>query len=167
MPIPTTYRIPAHKSGDCRKALYLYAAGVAPSNPPDGPVINRMETGRAMKPAINAALRREGWQIRPAPPTPDIPVTDTLFISVAGDIVMSHEQITAGQWIAGVTMSARERNVSDWLTTTTAGAYPRQLRRLALVTEALRLHPEPQPEVAAEQPQNGSDAGPGQRHAGI
>ena len=50
-------------------------------------------------------------------------------------------------------MSARARNVSDWLVATTAGAYPRQLRRLALVTEALRLHPEPQPEVAAEQPQ--------------
>ena len=153
MPIPTTCRIPAHKSGDCRKALYLYAAGIAPSNPPDGAAINRMETGRAMKPAINAALRREGWQVRPAPPMPDIPVTDTLCISIAGDIVMSHEQITDGQWIAGVTMSARERNVKDWLISTTAGAYPRQLRRLALVTEALQLHPEPQPEVATEQPQ--------------
>ena len=68
-----------------------------------------------MKPATAAALRREGWQIRPVPPMPDIPITDTLRIGVAGDIVMSHEQITAGQWIAGVSMSAGERNVSDWL----------------------------------------------------
>ena len=96
MPTRTIHRIPAHKAGDCRKALYFYAAGVAPSNPPDGPAINRMETGRAMKPAIAAALRREEWQIRPAPPMPDIPVTDTLRISVVGDLVMSHAEITAG-----------------------------------------------------------------------
>ena len=141
MPIPTTYRIPAHKSGDCRKALYLYAAGVAPSNPPDGPAINRMETGQAMKPATAAALRREGWQIRPVPTMPDIPVTDTLRIGVVRDLVMSHDEITAGQWIAGVSMSTGERNVSDWLVATTAGAYPRQLRRLSLMGRSIAAAP--------------------------
>lgn len=150
---PTIYRIPAHRSGECLKALYLYATGVTPSDTPDATALNRMEAGRAMKPAVAAALRREGWQTRLPPPMPDIAVTDTLRVSVAGDLVMAHDEITGGEWIAVVMMSAKEKNVSQWLINTTAKAYPRQLRSLALATEALRLHPEPQPEIDAEQPQ--------------
>ena len=151
---PRVYQIPARQAGDCRKQLYLRLTDVQPSDHTENDQTrNRMAALLAMKPVVNRALRQEGWETRPVPPVPDIPVSDTLNISVFGDLVMRHPDITNGRWIAAVTASAKERTVRDWLTATSAYIRPWQLHRLALITEALRAAPEPPCEIDPDQPQ--------------
>ena len=153
MPDAVIHRIPASIAGDCRKALYLHATGIAPSERENQQHHNRMAAGLALKPVVRAALETEGWQTRMAPQPLDVPVTDTLSVRVAPDLLLSHDQITCGRWITAVTMSAREQSVRNWLMETTGKAYPHRLRRLALSVEALEKAPEPPEDIDTRQPQ--------------
>ena len=112
-----------------------------------------MAAGRALKPVVRDALETEGWQTRLAPQPLDVPVTDTLSVRVAPDLLLSHEHITGGRCITAVTMSAREQSVRNWLMETTGKAYPHRLRRLALAVEAFVSNPEPPADIDTSQPQ--------------
>lgn len=150
---PVTHRIPASIAGDCRKALYFHATGVAPSERQNPQEHNRRAAGLALKPVVRAALETEGWQTRLAPQPLKVPVTDTLSVRVAPDLLLSHEQITGGHWITAVTMSAREQSVHNWLMETTGKAYPHRLRRLALAVEAIAANSERPADIDTDQPQ--------------
>ena len=151
---PRVHHIPARQAGDCRKQLYPRQTDVPPSDDRDTEQTrNRMAALLAIKPVVNNALRQEGWETRPMPPVPDIAISDTLKISIFGDLVIRHPDITDGRWIAAVTASAKERTVRDWLTATSSQIRPWQLHRLALITEALRAAPEPPYEIDPDQPQ--------------
>ena len=153
MPDTAVHRIPASIAGDCRKALYLHATGVTPSEQENQQRLNRMAAGLALKPVVRAALETEGWQTRMAPQPLDVPVTDTLSVRVAPDLLLSHDLVTSGRWITAATMSAREQSVRNWLMETTGKAYPHRLRRLAFSVEALQVAPEPPDDIDTGQPQ--------------
>lgn len=61
--------------GDCRRALWLHAAGLPVTDPPAPEALTVMETGNALEPVVLRAMERAGWTISPVDPAKPIEVS--------------------------------------------------------------------------------------------